>query len=58
MFELTFSKDCVLRKGPVFGFTIEATIEVLSVVGDFERSLTLIELGLKSRDTGALGVYI
>ena len=48
----------MLRKGPVFGFTIEATKEFLSVVGDFDRSLTLIELGLRSRDTGALGVYM
>ena len=41
IFELTFSKDWVLRKGPVFGLTIEATIEFLSAVGDFDRSLTL-----------------
>ena len=58
MFELTFSKDWVLRKGPVFGLTIEATIEFLSAVGDFDRSLTLRELGLRSRDYGALGVYM
>ena len=46
----------MLRKGPVFWLAIVLTIEFLSVVGDFDLSLTLREFGLRSRDIGMLGV--